>query len=169
MVLRFLSSTAAEIGSRGDEGELLLLQSQGVSVAIQHPRMTQEHAMSLLRRLSEASPPHSLFMKTVMQAVQKFPLLVGWTLEQLLPKLVQNLVWKNPILWKGFIVFCHAALDQGSCAVLVRLPPEVFKTLLSEDPRFLPVLRKYAKEHSTRVPNLIRRVLREDTNAEKKK
>lgn len=96
---RFLSASASEAGA-SEETDLLLRQSAAVSVALAHPRMGRDHVAALLRRLAEAVPVHSLFMKTCMQAVQRFPDLVAWLLDNLLPKLIQGLVWKHPVLWK---------------------------------------------------------------------
>lgn len=69
---------------------------------------------------------------------------------------------KSLSFFKGFVRFCGAALDQGSCGLLVRLPPDAFKSALAEDNRLAPALRRYAKEHANKVPNLLRRVLREE-------
>lgn len=63
---------------------------------------------------------------------------------------------------QGFVRFCGAALEQGSCGLLVRLPPEALRSALGEDARLGPALRRFAREHAAKVPNALRRVLREE-------
>ncbi len=158
LMLQFHAVTARDAGC--EENELLLRQNAAIGMAFLHPRLTKDASANLLRKLAEATPVHSLFMKTTMAAVQKFPELLTWVQDSLLGKLITARAWKDPVLWKGFVKFCVASLAQGSAAVLLRLPIEILTTLLEEEPSVLPHLKKYVKEHPKSAGTSIKRLLR---------
>ncbi len=158
LLLRFHQTTAAE--ARCTENELLLRQNAAISMGFLHPRLTKDASASLLRKLAEGAAVNSMFMKTAMAAVQKFPDLLPWVQDSLLPKLIKAKAWKDPVLWKGFVKFCLGSIAQGSAAVLLQLPLEILTALLEEEPSVLSHLKKYVKEHPKSAGTAIKRLLR---------
>jgi hypothetical protein len=158
LLLRFHQTTSAE--ARCSDNDLLLRQNAAISLGFLHPRLSKDASASLLRKLAEGAAVHSMFMKTAMAAVQKFPDLLPWVQDSLLPKLVKAKAWKDPVLWKGFVKFCLGSIAQGSAAVLLQLPLETLTALLEEEPSALPHLKKYVKEHPKSAGTAIKRLLR---------
>ncbi|KAK9699144.1 hypothetical protein RND81_08G155600 [Saponaria officinalis] len=81
---------------------------------------TQQVIAKVLNHLVEQIPLPLLFMRTVLQAIGAFPALVDFIME-ILSRLVNKQIWKNPKLWVGFLK-CAQLTQPHSFNVLLQLP-----------------------------------------------
>ncbi|KAH9624304.1 hypothetical protein KSS87_001170, partial [Heliosperma pusillum] len=81
---------------------------------------TQQVIAAVLNHLVEQIPLPLLFMRTVLQAIGAFPALVNFIME-ILARLVNKQIWKNPKLWVGFLK-CAQLTQPHSFSVLLQLP-----------------------------------------------
>jgi len=159
LMLRFFSTTKEEAGC--DERQLLLHQNDAITTALAHSRYKRDVVGLVLRKLSDQSPVHPLYMKTAMAAAKRYPDLVKWLLDSALPKLIAQRVWKDPILWRGVVKFCIGTIPKGSVAVLLRLPSDVIQTLIEEEgTQLVAPMRRYVKDHPKSASTAVKRMLR---------
>merc|ERR1719195_295027 len=82
---------------------------------------TMEVLTIVLQQLMEQKDIPLLLMRTVIQSVALYPNLIGFTMN-ILQRLIVKQVWKQKMLWEGFIKCCERTKPQ-SFRVLLQLPP----------------------------------------------
>ncbi|XP_045470394.1 symplekin [Harmonia axyridis] len=102
---------------------------------------TQEVMAVVLQQLMEQTPLPTLLMRTVIQALGSYPRLSGFVMN-ILQRLIIKQVWKQKVVWEGFIKCCQRTKPQ-SFAVLMQLPPPQ----LTEALNMCPELRVPLKDH----------------------
>lgn len=89
----------------------------------------------------DQTPLPTLLMRTVIQALGSYPRLSGFVMN-ILQRLILKQVWKQKVVWEGFIKCCQRTKPQ-SFAVLMQLPaPQLTEALNS-----CPELKEPLKEH----------------------
>ncbi|XP_054788592.1 uncharacterized protein LOC129294336 isoform X2 [Prosopis cineraria] len=101
---------------------------------------TQQVLAKALNQMVDQTPLPLLFMRTVIQAVDAFPLLVDFVME-ILAKLVTKQVWRMPKLWVGF-------LKYSTCisAFWMQLPPSQLESALNKHANLRGPLASYASQ-----------------------
>ena len=74
----------------------------------------------VLQQLMEQKDIPLLLMRTVIQSVALYPNLIGFTMN-ILQRLIVKQVWKQKMLWEGFIKCCERTKPQ-SFRVLLQVP-----------------------------------------------
>lgn len=105
---------------------------------------TQQVLAKVLNQLVEQIPLPLLFMRTVMQAIGAFPLLVDFIME-ILSRLISKQIWKYPKLWVGFMK-CALLTKPQSFGVLLKLPPTQLETVLNKMSALREPLAAYASQ-----------------------
>lgn len=93
---------------------------------------TQEVLAVVVQHLMEISPLPTLFMRTVIQSLGMCPRLVGFVMN-ILSKLINKQVWKQPKVWQGFVKCCQMTKPQ-SFPVLLQLPSKQLDSALEMSP-----------------------------------
>lgn len=94
-----------------------------------------------MQQLMDQTPLPTLLMRTVIQALGSYPRLSGFVMN-ILQRLILKQVWKQKVVWEGFIKCCQRTKPQ-SFAVLMQLPvPQLTEAL-----NMSPELREPLKEH----------------------
>ena len=93
---------------------------------------TMEVLTIVLQQLMEQKDIPLLLMRTVIQSVALYPNLIGFTMN-ILQRLIVKQVWKQKMLWEGFIKCCERTRPQ-SFRVLLQLPPAQLRLLLEAAP-----------------------------------
>jgi len=93
---------------------------------------TQEVLAVVVQHLMEISPLPTLFMRTVIQSLGMCPRLVGFVMN-ILSKLINKQVWKQPKVWQGFVKCCQMTKPQ-SFPVLLQLPSKQLDNALEMSP-----------------------------------
>jgi symplekin len=81
---------------------------------------THEVLGVVMQQLVEMSPLPTLLMRTVIQSHTHYPRLSGF-ITNLLHRLIVKQVWKNKLIWDGFVKCCQR-LQPQSMGVLIQLP-----------------------------------------------
>merc|ERR1712117_612549 len=89
---------------------------------------TMEVLTIVLQQLMEQKEIPLLLMRTVIQSVALYPNLIGFTMN-ILQRLIVKQVWKQKMLWEGFIKCCERTNPQ-SFRVLLQVPPTQLRLLL---------------------------------------
>ena len=160
LMLRFYSCSPKDTGL--DDKQNLLAQNIAINLCFAHPRYTKEVMAVVLRKLVEQRTIHTLFMKTTMDTCKKFPELLKWVQDSVLPTLIRARPWNDEVLWKGFVKFCVGTIAQGSASVLLRLPSDKVEKVLRDEPSVAPHLRAYVKAHPKSVGTTVKRLLRKN-------
>ncbi|KAJ8979540.1 hypothetical protein NQ317_017688 [Molorchus minor] len=90
---------------------------------------TQEVLAVVMQQLMDQTPLPTLLMRTVIQALSSYPRLSGFVMN-ILQRLISKKVWKQKVVWEGFIKCCQRTKPQ-SFAVLMQLPPAQLTEALS--------------------------------------
>ncbi|XP_074025533.1 symplekin scaffold protein [Leptinotarsa decemlineata] len=90
---------------------------------------TQEVLAVVLQQLMDQSPLPTLLMRTVIQALGTYPRLSGFIMN-ILQRLILKKVWKQKVVWEGFVKCCQRTKPQ-SFAVLMQLPPQQLEEALT--------------------------------------
>lgn len=135
---------------------------KATSMCLQEKQVfTQEVLAVVLQQLMDQTPLPTLLMRTVIQALSSYPRLSGFVmniLQRLILKKVRNRdmsfscnksliltlfkVWKQKVVWEGFIKCCQRTKPQ-SFAVLMQLPaPQLTEAL-----KICPDLRQPLRDH----------------------
>ncbi|KAF7266373.1 hypothetical protein GWI33_020398 [Rhynchophorus ferrugineus] len=102
---------------------------------------TQEVLAVVLQQLMDQTPLPTLLMRTVIQALGSYPRLSGFVMN-ILQRLILKQVWKQKVVWEGFIKCCQRTKPQ-SFAVLMQLPvPQLTEVL-----KTCPELKTPLQEH----------------------
>lgn len=105
---------------------------------------TQEVLVAVMQQLVEISPLPTLLMRTVIQSTSLYPRLAGFV-TNLLHRLIVKQVWKQKLVWDGFLKCCQR-LQPQSLGVLIQLPVPQLKDALNICPELRASLLEYAKE-----------------------
>ena len=116
----------------------------------------------VLQQLMEQKDIPLLLMRTVIQSVALYPNLIGFTMN-ILQRLIVKQVWKQKMLWEGFIKCCERTKPQ-SFRVLLQLPPAQLRMLLDSAPDMreplLEQVQGFTESQRQHVPASIMAVLR---------
>merc|ERR1719315_928586 len=122
---------------------------------------TMEVLTIVLQQLMEQKEIPLLLMRTVIQSVALYPNLIGFTMN-ILQRLIVKQVWKQKMLWEGFIKCCERTKPQ-SFRVLLQLPPPQLRLLLeaANDMRepLLEHVQGFTESQRQHVPSTIMEVL----------
>nr|XP_022904714.1 symplekin [Onthophagus taurus] len=89
---------------------------------------TQEVLAVVLQQLMDQPTLPTLLMRTVIQALTSYPRLSGFVMN-ILQRLILKQVWKNRVVWEGFVKCCQRTKPQ-SFSVLMQLPvPQLIEAL----------------------------------------
>ena len=94
---------------------------------------TQEVLAIVLQKLMEQTNIPILFMRTVIQSLAMYPRMIGF-ITNILQRLITKQVWKQKVIWEGFIKCCEKTMPQ-SYAVMLQLPPPQLAQFLDEAPQ----------------------------------
>ncbi|KAL1491323.1 hypothetical protein ABEB36_011936 [Hypothenemus hampei] len=102
---------------------------KSVTLCMQEKQVfTQEVLAVVLQQLMDRTPLPTLLMRTVIQALGTYPRLSGFVMN-ILQRLIIKQVWKQKVVWEGFIKCCQRTKPQ-SFAVLMQLPgPQLVEVL----------------------------------------
>lgn len=82
---------------------------------------TQDVLAIVLQQLVNLTPLPTLLMRTVLQSLTLYPRLAGY-ITNLLQRLIPKQVWRQKVIWDGFLKCCQR-LKPSSFPVLMTLPP----------------------------------------------
>lgn len=96
---------------------------KAVSVCLAERRIyTQEVLAVVMQQLMDVQPLPTLLMRTVIQSLALHPRLTGFVMN-ILQRLIVRQVWRQRVVWQGFVKCCERTRPQ-SFHVLLQLPPE---------------------------------------------
>lgn len=109
-------------------------------------RFTHDVLAGVLQQLVDGGngPLPTLLMRTVLQSLTMHPRLAGFVV-QLLQRLVVRQVWRQKVLWDGFLK-CAQRLRPASLVVLLSLPPAQLAEALNTCPELRTPLCERADE-----------------------
>lgn len=99
---------------------------------------------SVLQQLVEITPLPTLLMRTVIQSLTLHPRLAGFV-TNLLQRLILKQVWKQKVVWDGFIK-CAQRLTPQSLGVLIQLPAQQLQDAITICPEFREPMLEHARE-----------------------
>ena len=102
----------------------------------------------VLNKLMEEKDIPILFMRTVIQSLAMYPSMQGFIVN-ILQRLITKQVWKQKVVWDGFIKACEKTMPQ-SYPVMLQLPPQQLEQFLEEAPKLREPLLLHVqnfKEH----------------------
>jgi len=105
------------------------------------PIFTQEVLSIVLQQLLEEVNIPYFMMRTVIQSMKLHPKMVGFVIN-VLQKLILKQVWRERVIWDGFIKTCKETVPQ-SYAVMLQLPHLQLRDFLDK----APLLREQLLEH----------------------
>lgn len=82
---------------------------------------TQDVLAIVLQQLVNLTPLPTLLMRTVIQSLTLYPRMAGY-ITNLLQRLIPKQVWRQKVIWDGFLKCCQR-LKPNSFPVLMNLPP----------------------------------------------
>lgn len=104
---------------------------------------TQEVLMAVLQELVEVVPVPTLIMRTTIQSLTLCPRLSNFVLN-LLQRLILKQVWRQKVVWEGFLKTLQRLKPQ-SLSVMLQLPPPQLADALQQCPDLRPPLLEYAE------------------------
>lgn len=110
----------------------------------EHERFTQDVLAISLQQLVDITPLPTLLMRTILQSLSFYPRLSGFV-TNLLQRLIQKQVWKQKVVWDGFLKCCQR-LKPGSFPVMLSLPPQQLRDALNTCPELRQPLLEHANE-----------------------
>lgn len=106
---------------------------------------TQEVLAAVLQQLVEISPLPTLLMRTVIQSLTLYPRLSNFIVN-LLQRLLVKQVWKQKVVWDGFLKCCQR-LQPQTLSILIQLPAaQLIDTIAS-----CPELREPLLNHANTI------------------
>lgn len=91
----------------------------------------------VLQKLLEQPNIPLLYMRTVIQSLAMYPKMIGNITNinnGILLNLIRKQVWKQKVIWDGFIKCCEKTMPQ-SYAIMLQLPPTQLAQFLEEAPQ----------------------------------
>lgn len=104
---------------------------------------TQDVLGACLQQLVDIIPIPTLLMRTVIQSLALYPRLSNFIIG-LLQRLVLKQVWKQKVVWEGFLKCCQRLKPQSS-SVLIQLPLSQLQNALNQCPDLRAPLLEYAE------------------------
>lgn len=104
---------------------------------------THEILAIVLQQLVEMAPLPTLLMRTVIQSLTLYPRLAGFV-TNILQRLILKQVWKQKVVWDGFLKCCQRLVPQ-SLPVLIQLPPHQLQDALTQCPDLRTPLLDHVK------------------------
>lgn len=105
---------------------------------------TQDILAIVLQQLVEITPLPTLVMRTILQSLSLYPRMSTFV-TKLLQRLIPKQVWKQKILWDGFLKCCQR-LRPSSFPVMLTLPPQHLQDALQKCPELRNPLIEFANE-----------------------
>lgn len=105
---------------------------------------TQDILAIVLQQLVEVTPLPTLLMRTILQSLTLYPRMATFV-NNLLQRLIPKQVWKQKVLWEGFLKCCQR-LRPASFPVMLTLPPQQLQDALNTHPELRKPLIEYANE-----------------------
>ncbi|KAL9697925.1 hypothetical protein quinque_001366 [Culex quinquefasciatus] len=99
---------------------------------------------SVIQQLVELTPLPTLLMRTVIQSLTLHPRLAGFV-TNLLQRLIVKQVWKQKVVWDGFLK-CAQRLTPQSLGILLQLPASQLQDALTICPEFREPMLEHARE-----------------------
>ncbi|CAG9771248.1 unnamed protein product [Ceutorhynchus assimilis] len=122
---------------------------------------TQEVLAVVLQQLMDQTPVPTLLMRTVLYALASYPRLSGFVMN-ILQRLILKQVWKQKVIWEGFIKCCQRTKPQ-SFAVLMQLPPPQLVEVLTSCPDLkVPLqehLNTFTEAQRSHVPSGVQEIV----------
>ena len=87
-----------------------------------------------------------LLMRTIIQVLKHYPKLIEFVINSL-QKLILKQVWKQTIIWDGFIKCCKETVPQ-SYSVILQLPPAQLSDFLNRAPNLREPLLEHVQAFS---------------------
>lgn len=117
-------------------------QMKATSMCLQEKQaFTQEVLAVVLQQLMDHTPLPTLLMRTVIQTLSSYPRLIGFVVN-ILQRLILKQVWKQKVVWEGFVKCCQRTQPQ-SFAVLLQLPLPQLTEALSMCPELCHPLKEH--------------------------
>lgn len=107
---------------------------------------THDVLAAVLQQLVDINPLPTLLMRTVIQALSLYPKMSGFVIN-LLQRLILKQVWKQKVVWDGFLKCCQR-LIPASLGVLLQLPAAQLEDALLNCPDLKKPLTEYARSIS---------------------
>lgn len=107
-------------------------------------RYTQDVLAIVLQQLVDFTPLPTLLMRTILQSLKLYPRLSSFVVN-LLQRMIPKQVWKQKVIWEGFLKCCQG-LKPASFPVLLSLPPQQLKDALSACPELRQPLLEHAND-----------------------
>uniref|UniRef100_A0A182PI55 Symplekin n=1 Tax=Anopheles epiroticus TaxID=199890 RepID=A0A182PI55_9DIPT len=105
---------------------------------------THDVLSSVMQQLVEITPLPTLLMRTVIQSLTLHPRLSGFV-TNLLQRLILRQVWKQKVVWDGFLK-CAQRLTPHSLGVLLQLPAPQVHDAITSCPDFREPMLEHARE-----------------------
>lgn len=105
---------------------------------------TQDILAIVLQQLVDITPLPTLLMRTMLQSLTIYPRL-NMFVANLLQRLVPKQVWKQKVVWEGFLKCCQR-LQPASFPVMLSLPPPQLQDALNQCPELRKPLLEYANK-----------------------
>lgn len=105
---------------------------------------TQEVLAACLQQMTDLTPTPTLLMRTVIQSFTMYPKLSLFVVN-LLQRLILKQVWKQKVIWDGFLKCCQR-LKPHSLSVLIQLPHPQLAESLKICPDLRAPLLEYAQQ-----------------------
>jgi len=99
--------------------------------------------MAVLQQLVEVTPLPTLMMRTTIQSLTLYPRLANFVMN-LLQRLIIKQVWRQKVIWEGFLKTVQRLKPQ-SMPILLHLPPAQLVDALQQCPDLRPALSEYAE------------------------
>ncbi|KAI9575687.1 symplekin [Glossina fuscipes] len=104
---------------------------------------TYDVLIGVLQQLVEFSPTPTLLMRTVIQSLSLYPRLGNFVLN-LLQRLILKQVWRQKVIWEGFLK-CLQRLKTTALPIMLQLPPQQLANALDQCPELRQPLLEYAQ------------------------
>lgn len=104
---------------------------------------TQEVLAVVMQQLMDINPLPTLLMRTVIQSLSLYPRLTGFVMN-ILQRLIVKQVWRQKVVWEGFIKCCQRTKPQ-SYHVMLQLPPPQLSEALTVCPDMLKPLQEHVQ------------------------
>lgn len=108
---------------------------------------TQDILAIVLQQLIEITPLPTLLMRTVLQSLTLYPRMATFV-NNLLQRLIPKQVWKQKVVWDGFLKCCQR-LRPASFPVMLTLPPQQLQDALNACPELRQPLVEHANDAMT--------------------
>ncbi|KAI8609396.1 Symplekin tight junction protein C terminal-domain-containing protein [Chytriomyces sp. MP71] len=115
---------------------------EGTKLCLKHPEVFTKDSLSIvIGKLVESPKIPTLFMRTALEVLRLYPdrdRFIG----SILSRLVARSVWKNPSLWKGFVMCCRQ-IGANAFDAMLKLPRPQFEDVVTKEPTVAPLVRDF--------------------------